>query len=215
VSDPWRLFVAALRLDLRGPGTAQTAARLVPLAGIVVGAAGGAVYWLASQLWPASIAVILAVLTTSAVGAASADAFAGRPSVAPVFWVLIKYNALIALSAAKLPFVVPEHLTVGLLMIAGQAASRALVVSVMAGDAAAADRVGAPELAFALALGAAPGALLGIPGLTGLAAALGLRLGYGVWRPVSLRRPAAALEFTQQATEICFYLGALASWKYV
>jgi cobalamin synthase len=60
MSASWRLFIAALHFVSRGPVLPRAAIRLVPLAGIVVAAAGAAVYWLGAQLWPTSIAVVLA-----------------------------------------------------------------------------------------------------------------------------------------------------------
>jgi hypothetical protein len=44
MNTPWRLFVAALHFGTRGSVPPRAAARLVPLAGIVVGAAGAGVY---------------------------------------------------------------------------------------------------------------------------------------------------------------------------
>ncbi len=112
----WRLFVAALQFVTHGPVPARAATRLVPLAGIVVGVAGAFVYWLGAQLWPTNVALVLAMLAT-------ADArVAGGAALYRVFFLLIKDNALMALSAAKVPFALPEYLTLGLIMIAGQAA---------------------------------------------------------------------------------------------
>jgi adenosylcobinamide-GDP ribazoletransferase len=213
---------------LDGSYAAGAPIRLVPLAGIVLGVAAAAIYWLASQVWPSSIAVVLAMLATSPVTAPAGRAAGPGGGTGPggavqqVFFLLIKYNALLALSAAKLPFALPEHLTLGLIMVAGQAASRALVVSRVATDLQAATRVTTPDLVIALLQGAAPGLLLGIPGLIGLAAALGIRLAQGAIRPDPPAEPAdrsagqpARLEFTQQLAEISFYLGALAAWRYV
>src|SRR6202043_954753 len=68
MSTQRRLFLEALRfcarlpagaskgLDVGGPGAA---ARYVPVVGLLIGAVGGAVYWLGAQLWPTSIAVVL------------------------------------------------------------------------------------------------------------------------------------------------------------
>ena len=64
MNTPWSLFVAALHFGTRGSVPPRAAARLVPLAGIVVGAVGAGVYWLGAQLWPTSIAVVLAMLAT-------------------------------------------------------------------------------------------------------------------------------------------------------
>jgi len=145
-----------------------------PLLGILIGALGGAIYWLAVQIWPSSVAVILsmavtALLTTEfrAPPATRLDLF-GR-----VLCLLVKYNALMALSAAKLPFAAPPNVPLALIMICGYAASFALLVSVMATRAEkSAPKISHGALALALLIGFAPAALLGIPGLIGLAAAI-------------------------------------------
>jgi adenosylcobinamide-GDP ribazoletransferase len=207
----WRHFVAALRFETPAPAPRRRAAAYVPLAGIGLGLVGAGVYWLAAQLWPASIAVVLSMLATTSIARPAAGW-----GLIPVFLVLVKYNALMALSSAKAPVVLAEYLTLGLIMTAGQAASRALVVSVVAADRQAVPRIGTADLAGALILGLAPAVLLGIPGLIGLAAAIAVRLVLGApFVPTFVVGRADRLDFTQQSTEICFYLGALASWKYV
>jgi adenosylcobinamide-GDP ribazoletransferase len=66
-----RLFLAALRFVISGPRAdsgdlePREAARFVPLAGIGVGLLGGFVYWLAAQLWPASVALMLSLFATA------------------------------------------------------------------------------------------------------------------------------------------------------
>ena len=85
-----------------------------------------------------------------------------------VFAVLLKYNALMALSGASLPFPLPANVALGLIMIAGAAASRALVVSMRPASHA--------DLGIAWVLGFAPAALIGLPGLVGLAAAIAARI---------------------------------------
>ena len=106
-----------------------------PLLGVLIGAAGGGIYWLGAQIWPTSIAVDL-------IDARDRTALRGRKcghdghgprtpaGSGLVFAVLVKYNALMALSAANLPFAVPANFALGLIMIAGEACSRALLVSV-------------------------------------------------------------------------------------
>ena len=199
-------------LSLRATGP------LAPLLGIAIGALGGIIYWLAAQIWPSSVAVILsmaatALLTTEfrAIGATRLDLL-GR-----VLCLLIKYNALMALSAAKLPFAVPANFPLALLMICGYAASFALLVFVMAGGAEkSAPKIGHAALLAALAIGFAPAALLGIPGLIGLAAAV--IAGIGLLALLKYRRVGSAgeaLDLTQLTTEACFYLGALASWRFI
>ncbi len=134
-----------------------------------------------------------------------------------VFTVLIKYNALMALSAASLPFALPANLALGLIMIAGHACSRALVVSVLAAPI----RPGAKpaslgDVGIALAIGFAPAVLIGMPGLIGLAAAIVARIAFIAY--VKRNRPPvgpAVLDMTLQLTELCFYLGTLAAWTYL
>ena len=57
-----------------------------------------------------------------------------------------------------------------------------------------------------LILGLAPAAILGIPGLSGLVAAIAVSLCL-----IALRKPGLA----QLLSETGFYLGALATWRYV
>jgi adenosylcobinamide-GDP ribazoletransferase len=189
-----------------------------PLTGILIGALSGAIYWLAVQIWPSSVAVILSMgatvlLTTEFDGpAATRLDLLGR-----VLCLLIKYNALMALSAAKLPFVAPPNVALALIMIAGLAASFALLVAVMATRAEkAAPKVGPGPLSLALLIGFAPAALLGIPGLIGLAIALLVGLGFiAFFKYKNISAGGDRLDATQLITEVCFYLGALATWKYV
>jgi hypothetical protein len=187
----------------------------MPLWGAAVGAAGGVVYWVAAQIWPTSIAVVLSMLATALLCANMTTNAATGPHppnvgmLSFVFGLLIKYNALMALSAANLPFELPANLALGLIMIAGNAASRALVVS-------AAKPASHADVGIALAIGFAPAALIGIPGLIGLTAAIVVRMVFIAY--IRRNRPAIAaaeLDTIQQLTEICFYLGALATWAYI
>ena len=192
-----------------------TAPRFTPLLGVLIGAAGGGVYWLGAQIWPTSIAVVLAMLATALLSASSGagSVTVGRTPrselLVIVFALLIKYNALMALSAASLPYRLPANVALGLIMIAGQASSRALAVS-------ASKPVSYADLGIALAVGFAPAALIGIPALIGLAAAIAARIAFIAY--IRRSRPsvtAAELDLTQQLTEVCFYLGALATWSYI
>jgi adenosylcobinamide-GDP ribazoletransferase len=196
------------------------APRFTPLWGVLIGAVGAGVYWISAQLWPASIAVILSMLATQLFSArmgpgATVDSTApssDRELLGRVFAVLVKYNALMALSAASLPFALPANLALGLIMIAGHAASRALLVSVPAAPTPASHT----DLGIALAIGFAPAVLLGIPGLVGLAAAIAAR--FAVIAYLRRGRPCIAgreLDITRQVIEVCFYLGALAAWAYI
>jgi hypothetical protein len=134
-----------------------------------------------------------------------------------VLCLLIKYNALMALSAAKLPFAVPANVPPALIMICGYSASFALAVSVMATrPEKSMPKVGGGSLSLALLAGFAPAALLGIPGLIGVAAAIIAAL--SIIAALKLKRAGGskdALDMTQLLTEVLFYLGALATWSYV
>ena len=191
-----------------------TAPRFLPLAGMVIGAVGGAAYWISAQFWPTSIAVVLAMLAMALL-AARMEAPRGAQTgslgtLGSVFAVLIKYNALMGLSTASLPFAVPPNFALGLIMIAGNAASRALAGSMQPGPYG--------GLGIALALGFAPAAFIGVPGLSGLVAAIVGRIAYGAY--LRRNRPAAdagaaELDLSRQLTEACFYLGALATRAYI
>lgn len=187
------------------------APRFAPLAGILVGALGGAVYWVGALVWPASLAVILSMLATALFCAGArpgADAHGAIfGPVGSVFAILVKYNALMALSAANLPVALPQNLALGVIMIAGHACSRALAVASRPASHG--------DLAMALAIGFAPAALIGIPGLIGLVTAIAARMACVAF--IRRSRPAAGreLDVMMQLTEVCFYLGALASWTFI
>jgi adenosylcobinamide-GDP ribazoletransferase len=214
-----------------------SAPRFSPLLGVVIGAAGGAVYWLGAQLWPASVAVVLSMLATEVMpGGAYENAVSQQPAgettradqvrvfgtVGFVFALLLKYSTLMALSAASLPFAVPANVALGLIMICGHAASRALAVSLTVWPDHDSPQPVRPtpisngDLVFALAIGFAPAALLGIPGLIGLAVAVLARVAFGAYLKRNRKTMVnAAFYATQQLTEVCFYLAALASWTFV
>jgi adenosylcobinamide-GDP ribazoletransferase len=213
VNLQWRLFLAALRYVIPGPSPnsgelqPREAARFIPLAGMLVGLLGGFVYWLAVEIWPASVALMLSLLAT-----ALATGEIQQRGTAWIFALLIKYNALMALSAAHVPIPLPDDATLGFIMVAGHAASRALVVSVMVNRPRGADA----DLSIALCLGLAPAAFLGIPGLVGLAAAIATRMVLtALVLPKLPAEPRVRLATTQQFTEIGLYLGALAAWRYI
>jgi adenosylcobinamide-GDP ribazoletransferase len=193
MNTPWRLFPAA-------------PAKLAPLVGMLVGAVGAAAYWLSAQVWPTSVAVVLSMLATVLVTGGLHERGLARDVLGMLFLLFIKYNALMALSAANLAFPLPEHVALGVVMIAGHAASRAL---------AATARMSSGDLVFALAVGFAPAAIMGVPGLMGLAAAILVRMAFAAY----LKRFAVAavdtVDAVQQLTEVSFYLGALAAWKFV
>jgi adenosylcobinamide-GDP ribazoletransferase len=235
-----RLFLTALRFcarlpraELASPEVVRLgpAARYVPLVGALIGAVSGGVYWLGAQLWPTSIAVVLSILATVVMsGGAHENAVSEQPasdttrhvpvggfgSAGFVFVLLLKYNTLMALSAASLPFAVPANVALGLIMICGHAASRALVVSLLASVQESPTRVSNGDLVFALGVGFAPATLLGIPGLIGLAIAILARVAFGAYLKRNRKTIAnRAFYSVQQITEICFYLAALASWAFV
>jgi adenosylcobinamide-GDP ribazoletransferase len=237
----WRALMAALRFDtrlaavaLRGERVADlgAAARYFPVAGALVGAMGGAAYWLGTQLWPTSVAVVLSMLATTAMSGGTyqiagteqpADRLAQETRghafamVAYVFALLLKYNALMALSAAGLPFAVPANMALGLIMICAHAGACAVIISLVASPTGASStRISNGDLGVGLVIGFAPAALLGIPGLVGLAAAILARVGYGAYVKRNTRTVGGAeLYAGQQLCEVCFYLGTLASSAYV
>lgn len=235
----WRLFMAALRFMMRRPAAAgapasalpHQATRFFPLVGLLIGGVAAGVYALGAQIWPANVALVLSMLASVSITAnfaeesarAAAPAMAGRaPRSAPlgaaywVFLLLVKYNTLMALTAAHGPLPMPLYVTMGVIMIAAQAVSGGLVVSIMATHAPAALRATTADLSIALIVGCLPATLLGTPGLAGLIAAIGMRLllTARILPKLKLEFP-RQLAVTQQVTEVCFYLGALATWKYV
>jgi len=225
VNASWRLFLAARGLITHGGAPAaedgrdaapHEASRLVPVVGICIGLLAAVVYWVAAQIWPTSLAVVLSMLTMTLLTRARG---APRGELGGLYWVFvlfIKYNALMALTAAAVPLPLPAYCGLGLIMIAAQAASHGLVVSVLATETPRVLRVTTGDLVIALGLGFAPAVLLGIPGLIALAAAIIMRLCLGGNVLAKFRHPSRdRLEIIQQLTELCFYLGALASWKYV
>jgi cobalamin synthase len=192
------------------------APRFMPLMGVAVGAVGGGVYWIGTLVWPASVAVILAMIAIETVSRRSnaAAVASARPDAAVlgiILTVLLKYSALMALSAANLPFVLPANLALGVIMIAGNASSYALLVSAQSQPPAS-----HADLGIALALGFAPAVLMGLPGLIGLAAAIAARFAFVMYLRTGGQGIAPAqLAATRQVTEVCFYLGALGSWAYI
>jgi hypothetical protein len=61
-----------------------------------------------------------------------------------------------------------------------------------------------------------PATVLGIPGLAALVAAIVMRLGLAAFLNRRPQPPSSTqMNAVQPLTEACFYLGALATWKYV
>jgi cobalamin synthase len=202
----------------RDNGAGHSAARLASLAGLGVGALSGGVYWLAVQFWPSSVALMLSILVGTLLSNEMRQAIAVNriEVVSQVFYVLIKYNILMALSAANLPFAAPPNTALCLIMIGGYGASRSLLVWMSsrrpeAAPLAARPLAGRPlpfvDLALAVLIGFAPAMLLGLPGLIGLAAS--------VSSAIALMRTRAGASLAPWVIELCFYLGAQASWSYV
>jgi cobalamin synthase len=187
----------------------SAAPRFAPVLGAAVGAVAGALYWLGAQVWPTSVAVVVSMAATELLFARRSGAQGAGPGwVVFVFVVLVKYNALMALSSASLPFPLPANLALGLIMIAGHACSRAL-------DIFALDPPSYSDLGVAWALGFAPAMLIGIPGLIGLAAAIAARIvAIAFARRNRDSIPTHDMNTAPQ-TEACFYLGTLAAWSYV
>jgi len=101
--------------------------QFAPLLGILIGALGGAIYWLAVQIWPSSVAVILSMAATALLTTEFRELPATRLDLlGRVLCLLVKYNALMALSAAKLPFAASPNVPLALIMVCGYAASFAL-----------------------------------------------------------------------------------------
>jgi adenosylcobinamide-GDP ribazoletransferase len=197
---------------------ARVTGQFAPLLGILIGALGGAIYWLAAQIWPSSVAVILSMAATALLTTELRGLPATRLDLlGRVLCLLVKFNALMALSAAKLPFAAPANVALALIMICGYGASFALLVSLMATRAEkSAPKIGHGALSFALLVGFTPAVLLGIPGLIGLASAIVAGLGFiAFFKYKKIGATGESLAATQLVTEACFYLGALATWKYV
>ena len=93
-------------------------------------------------------------------------------------------------------------------MIAAQASSRALVVSMQPASHI--------DLCIALALGFAPAVLIGMPGLIGLAAAIAARIVFVVCLRHKHRTVAAGNSIRRsKRPSSCLYLGTLAAWAYI
>jgi hypothetical protein len=191
---------------------------LAPPFGILIGVLGGAIYWLSAQIWPSSVAVILAMTGTALLTTETRAVATTRLDIlARTLCLLIKFNALMALSAAKLPFAAPQNTSLGLVMVCGYASSFALLL-LFAGarPLETSAKIGHGSLLVALLIGFAPAALLGIPGLIGLAAAVisGICI-IAFIRYKKIRASIEVLDHAQLTAEACFYLGALASWRFV
>src|SRR6267154_812542 len=103
MSTARRPVLSTLRSAKRVP------ARYLPAVGILMGVIGGAIYWVAAQFWPSSVAVVLSLFATALIGGTGSEASIAKfqPAWLDVFILLIKYNALMALTAANLPCSLP------------------------------------------------------------------------------------------------------------
>jgi len=196
---------------LLGALRAPAVTKFAPLAGLSVGAISGGIYWSAAQLWPSSVALILSMLAGALLtNDMRRAAVASRIEVlSQLFYFLLKYNVLMALSAAKLPFDAPPNTALCLIMICGYGAGGSLLLCLLASRT---PRNPAPlspwDLGVALLLGFSPALLLGMPGLIGLAAAVVSVIGLSAARR-------GGIMLAPWIAETCFYLGAQASWSYV
>jgi cobalamin synthase len=193
--------------------------KFAPLVGLSIGAFGGAAYWLSAQLWPSSIALVFCLLAGALLTNDLRDAGgASRLEIlSQLFYVILKYNVLMALSAARLPFAAPPNSTVPLIVICACGASRALYVSIVASlPQKSAPRILNRDLGWALLMGLSPSVLLGIPGLVGLAVAIVSSIGVGSYlKSLHGMQRNGALRAAPALAELAFYLGAQASWSYV
>lgn len=193
--------------------------KFAPLLGLFIGAVGGAGYWLSAQLWPSSIALVFCLLAGALLtnDVRDAGAVTRLEILSQLFYVILKYNVLMALTAARLPFATPPNSTVPLIVICACGASRALFVSIVASlPQKSTPRILNRDLGWALLMGLSPSVLLGIPGLVGLAVAIVASIGVGSYlKSMHGMQRGGALRAAAALAELAFYLGAQASWSYV
>ncbi len=238
-------FLAALGYFTRLPVPARTgdsaaalnhSAKYLPAVGLLVGAIGALVFWLAAQFWPQSVAVLLAMAATIYVTGAfhedgladTADGLGGGWDKAKILAIMKdsrvgSYGVIAVVIALLGKFALLASLPAGqvaLALVAGHAVSRAGAVSLMAGldyardDQASkarplATRLGAGPLAVALLCAALPLALLA-PGQALPAVALAALA--TLWLAAKCRRwlggyTGDCLGAAQQVAELGFYLG--------
>ena len=193
--------------------------KFAPLVGLFVGAIGGAAYWLGVQLWASSIALIFCLLAGVLLtnDLSESRGISRLEGLSQLFYVFLKYNVLMALTAAKLPFAAPPNAALPLIVICAGGASRALYVSIVASlPQKTAPRILNRDLGWVLLMGLSPSVLLGIPGLVGLAVAIVSSIGVGSYLK-SMRglQRGGTLRAACAVAELTFYLGAQASWSYV
>jgi adenosylcobinamide-GDP ribazoletransferase len=193
--------------------------KFAPLVGLFIGAIGAAAYWLGAQLWPSSIALVFCLLAGALLTNDFGDAggMSRLEVLSQLFYVILKYNVLMALTAAKLPFAAPPNSALPLIVLCACGASRALFVSILASlPQKAAPRILNRDLGWVLLMGLSPSVLLGIPGLVGLAVAIVSSIGVGSYlKSMHGLQRGGALRAAPALAELAFYLGAQASWSYV
>lgn len=247
----WRVFCTAVMFFTRLPVPAwpdydqewlQAAPRYFPLVGVLVGGIGAGVWWLAAQILPGEIAVLLSMIATLVVtGAFHEDGFADvcdgfgggwtRPQVLAIMkdsrvgaFGAIGIALMLGLKAVTLARV-PAGLMVATL-VAGHAASRWASATLMAtlayvrdeDDAKArpmATPLGAGSLAVATLFGLAPLLLLPVRTWWALGPVGLARWWLGRW---FLRRIGGytgdCLGAAQQVAEVVFYLAVVAlTWR--
>lgn len=221
----------------------QGTARYFSLVGVLVGGVGALALWAASFVFPAPLPAILSTAVTIFLTGAFhedglADTFDGLGGgatreraleimkdsrigtfgmVALVLTLAIKIASLNALPITKVLFV----------LIAGHAFSRACAVSLLFASnyvgstehsraRPVAQQMSGGELLLAAVIGTAPLYWCGIPAIAGAASALLVLFVLARW---FIRRLGGftgdTLGAAQQLTEIAFYLGVLASWKFI
>jgi adenosylcobinamide-GDP ribazoletransferase len=244
-----RLLLTAIQYFTRIPvpawvGHSQAqlsgSARYFPAVGLLVGCAGAGVLWLAAQILPSPLPVILStVITVLMTGAfhedGLADTFDGLGggatreraleimkdsrvgtygAIALILTLLLKIAALSAL---------PMHLA-AVALIGAHSFSRACAVSMIftsryVGSAEhsrakpVAQRMSAGELFISVLVGVTPLILCGMHAIVGVAAALVALLILFRWFTKRLDGYTGdTLGATQQITEVTFYLALLAAW---
>lgn len=243
-------FLGAVRFFTRLPVPAwvghsaealQHSARWFPAVGLVVGGIAALVYLAALQLWPPSVAVLLAMAATLyATGAFHEDGLSDTADGLGGGWDKTRILAIMkdsrvgsygvvalwlgltgkfVLLAALDPALVPAALLAGHAWSRGCATLLLATMDYARDDAQAkakplASRLAPGPLLFALALALAP--LLWLP-WPQAAAGLLLALLATAWLAAKFRRwlggyTGDCLGATQQLAEIAFYLGLLAQW---
>jgi adenosylcobinamide-GDP ribazoletransferase len=212
------------------------AARYLPAIGLLVGGFGALVFWLAAQIWPQPVAVVLAMVATIALTGAfhedgladTADGLGGGWDKAKILAIMKdsrvgSYGVIAIVLALLAKFALLATLPAGQMvvaLIAGHAVSRFCAVSLMATMDYARDdetskarpvaaRLGLGSLMFALACAGLPLVLLAPEQALPAVALAALAT---LWLAAKCRRwlggyTGDCLGAVQQVAEIAFYLG--------